>query len=240
MSVVRLLRLAGTPILQQLKIEEALLRADAQNWLVVNDGSSIPAIVMGISGKAKELIKIPQAQEAKIDVIKRFSGGGTVVVDENTIFSTVIMNSSALPHVECYPRPVMKWTEALLRPVFSPYGNFRLACHDYVYDENKFGGNAQAITKQRWLHHTSFLWDFQEARMALLQHPARVPAYRKGREHLKFLMRLKDIMPLRDAFLGQMEQALTSHGFHLQEASMEEVNAILPKDHLRSTKLIDL
>ena len=50
MSVVRLLRLAGTPILQQLKIEEALLRADAQNWLVVNDGSSIPAIVMGISG----------------------------------------------------------------------------------------------------------------------------------------------------------------------------------------------
>ncbi len=52
-----------------------------------------------------------------------------MVVDENTIFSTVIMNSSALPHVECYPRPVMKWTEALLRPVFSPYGNFRLACH---------------------------------------------------------------------------------------------------------------
>ena len=52
---------------------------------------------------------------------------------------------------------------------------------DYVYDENKFGGNAQAITKQRWLHHTSFLWDFQEARMALLQHPARVPAYRKVR-----------------------------------------------------------
>ncbi len=38
----------------------------------------------------------------------------------------------------------------------------------------------------------------------------------QGREHLKFLMRLKDIMPLRDAFLGQMEQALTSHGFHLQ------------------------
>ena len=50
MVAVRLVRLAGVPILQQLHIEQALLRADSQNWLVVNDGSSVPAIVMGISG----------------------------------------------------------------------------------------------------------------------------------------------------------------------------------------------
>ena len=49
---------------------------------------------------------------------------------------------------------------------------------DYTYGEQKFGGNAQAITKQRWLHHTSFLWDFDDSNMALLQHPSRVPKYR--------------------------------------------------------------
>ncbi|KAK9826945.1 hypothetical protein WJX74_001262 [Apatococcus lobatus] len=203
MVAVRLLRLAGVPILQQLHIEQALLRTDSQNWLVVNDGSSVPAIVMGISGKAEELVHIDKAIEAKVNVIKRFSGGGTV-------------------------------------PIFCPYGNFRLACHDYVFDENKFGGNAQAITKQRWLHHTSFLWDFEDKRMALLQHPARVPPYRKGREHLQFLLRLKDLMPLRSAFLRQLETAVARQGFELQEASMEEVAAILNKEHLQTTRIIDL
>ena len=47
---VRLLRLKGFPILQQLQLEEALLRADAGNWFVLNDGAPDPAIVLGISG----------------------------------------------------------------------------------------------------------------------------------------------------------------------------------------------
>lgn len=234
------MRLAGAPILQQLHIEQALLRADSQNWLVVNDGSSVPAIVMGISGKAEELVHIDKVKEAKVDVIKRFSGGGTVIVDEDTVFSTLIMNAASLPHVECYPRPVMRWTEGLLQPIFCPYGNFRLACHDYVFDENKFGGNAQAITKQRWLHHTSFLWNFKDERMALLKHPARVPPYRKGREHLKFLLRLEDVMPLRSAFLRQLEAAVAKQGFELQEASMEEVASILEREHLQTTRVLDL
>ena len=72
---------------------------------------------------------IDKAKEAKVDVIKRFSGGGTVIVDENTVFSTLIMNAASLPHVECYPRPIMRWTEGVLQPIFCPFGDFRLACH---------------------------------------------------------------------------------------------------------------
>ena len=50
---------------------------------------------------------------------------------------------------------------------------------DYVFGDRKFGGNAQAITRGRWLHHTSFLWDYQPQRMALLQHPSKTPEYRQ-------------------------------------------------------------
>ena len=50
---------------------------------------------------------------------------------------------------------------------------------DYVTGERKFGGNAQAITGRRWLHHTSLLWDFDAANMALLTNPARQPEYRR-------------------------------------------------------------
>ena len=77
--------------------------------------------------KPQELINVPAAQENGIQVIKRFSGGGTVVTDENTIFATVILQTSTLPpDVECYPRPLMRWSESLYAPVFSPYGRFNL------------------------------------------------------------------------------------------------------------------
>ena len=38
----------------------------------------------------------------------------------------------------------------------------------------------------------------------------------QGREHLQFLLRLKDIMPLRTAFLEQLETAVAKQGFELQ------------------------
>jgi hypothetical protein len=47
---VRLLRLAGVPILQQLQLEEALLRATHHNWFLINDGTAPASIVMGVSG----------------------------------------------------------------------------------------------------------------------------------------------------------------------------------------------
>ena len=50
MKLIKLLRLQNVPILRQLLLEEALLRADSNNWCIVNNGTSVPAIVMGISG----------------------------------------------------------------------------------------------------------------------------------------------------------------------------------------------
>jgi hypothetical protein len=49
---------------------------------------------------------------------------------------------------------------------------------DYVFDNLKFGGNAQSITKNRWIHHTSFLWDYDTRNMEYLKHPSRTPKYR--------------------------------------------------------------
>ena len=55
--------------------------------------------------------------------------------------------------------------------------SFAVRANDYCIDDLKFGGNAQSISGKRWLHHTSLLWDYEPARMALLQHPARQPEY---------------------------------------------------------------
>lgn len=58
---------------------------------------------------------------------------------------------------------------------------------DYCFGEKKFGGNAQAITRKRWLHHTTFLWDFDVSRMELLKHPANAPDYREVRPGVPLL-----------------------------------------------------
>ena len=51
-----------------------------------------PTIVMGLSGKVDKLINVEKAKELKLPVIKRFSGGGTVVVDHSTFCLTLILN----------------------------------------------------------------------------------------------------------------------------------------------------
>lgn len=48
--LMRLVRLRGLPILQQLHLEERLLRTSSENWCLINDGTTSPAIVMGLCG----------------------------------------------------------------------------------------------------------------------------------------------------------------------------------------------
>lgn len=48
--LMKLVRLRGLPILQQLHLEEQLLRTSSDNWCLINDGTNSPAIVMGLSG----------------------------------------------------------------------------------------------------------------------------------------------------------------------------------------------
>ena len=50
-----------------------------------------------------------------------------MVTDEETVFTTVIFQTDLLPPgVESYPRPLMRWSENLWSPVYSPHGNFNL------------------------------------------------------------------------------------------------------------------
>lgn len=50
LPLMKLIKLRGMPILQQLHLEERLLRTSSDNWCLINDGTNSPAIVMGLSG----------------------------------------------------------------------------------------------------------------------------------------------------------------------------------------------
>lgn len=97
---------------------------------------------------------------------------------------------------------------------------FSVKENDYCWGDRKIAGNAQAIVKDRWLHHTSFLWDYRREHMALLQEPERQPQYRGERKHDKFLTPLKSFGFRRRDFLESVEEALASHGFEMTLTSM--------------------
>jgi hypothetical protein len=48
--LMKVVRLKGMSILEQLHLEERLLRTSSDNWCLINDGTNSPAIVMGLSG----------------------------------------------------------------------------------------------------------------------------------------------------------------------------------------------
>lgn len=181
--------LENTSIFEQLTLEETLLRKSDQNFCIVNTGSPT-AIVMGISGKPEELIHTENTKSMGHPVIKRFSGGGTVIVDSDTLFVSFICNKKEFSF-QSYPEQILRWSEEVFKDSF-PVQGFALRENDFVIDHLKCGGNAQYITKDRWVQHTSFLWDFSPKNMECLLHPKKTPSYREGRSHKEFLCTLKE------------------------------------------------
>jgi len=136
----------------------------------------------------------------------------------------------------------MKWTETFYQPVFGPHGEFRLSETDYTFGERKFGGNAQYISKSRWLHHTSFLWDYDSEKMRCLKHPPKEPVYREKRSHEDFILRLSETMPSRGAFLDSVQDQLREY-FDPHTVTLEQARSAADRGKgpaLKSTKLIDL
>lgn len=196
-----------------MQLEETLLRNDERNFCLVNHGSS-RAIVMGISGKPEELLNQETVFRDQIPVLRRFSGGGTVIVDENTLFITFIFSKHALP-IAPFPESILRWSADLYAAAWQ-IPHFHLRENDYCIGDRKCGGNAQYIKKERWLHHTSFLWDYSEANMAHLLLPAKRPSYRQDRPHTAFLTRLRDHAPSQDELIALLKNHLQDKRFSLR------------------------
>ncbi len=231
---LNLIKLKGHNIYDQLKLEESLLRTSDENWCLINEGSPL-SIVMGISGQSKELVEESCAKQDGVPIIRRFSGGGTVVVDSGTLFVSLIFQEEAHPFPS-YPEPILRWTEEFYQSALS-IPSFKLRENDYVIGNLKCGGNAQYLRKNNWLHHTTFLWDFQKQNMNYLKHPLRMPKYRKGRSHLEFLCTLKKFYPQIHLMSNKIQEEL-QHRFILNEPLLSEVNLFLKLHHRKSTQII--
>lgn len=189
MKKLHLIHFKNVPILEQLEIEENFLQNETQNFCVINQDPG-RAIVMGISGKEEHLLEQELVKRDGIPVHRRFSGGGTVILDESSLMISFIFAKKEIP-ITPFPEPILRWSAEVYRQAWQIPG-FSLRENDYVIFDKKCGGNAQYIKKDRWLHHTSFLWDYKEENMKYLKLPEKRPDYRLSRSHDEFLCRLKD------------------------------------------------
>lgn len=171
-------------IKEQLKLEKELLHKSQENFCLINEGSK-KTIVLGTSNNRFDWLN---AKTKNIPIVKRFTSGGAVIVDKNTLFITFIFSKKFLNF--SFPNEIWSWVQNFYKQIFNK--DFYLKENDFVINNKKFAGNAQYIKKDRWLHHSSFLWDFKDKNMKLLKLPPKMPKYRKNREHKDFLCRLKN------------------------------------------------
>lgn len=229
MKELYVVHLSQWPIMQQLQLEEALLRTDCRNWCLINQGSP-PAIVMGISGKAERLI----APHSPLPVIRRCSGGGTVVVDPNTLFFTLICNRTALS-IEPYPEPILRWMAQLYAPLFEH--GFALSENDFTLHGKKFAGHAQYLSKERWLHHTTLLYDYNDEYMNYLLIPEKQPNYRQNKPHHEFVCRLKEFAPDKNGLLRSLIEQLNHH-FNVIPVTPTDWQEVLDREHRKTTRCL--
>ena len=189
---------------------------------------------MGISGKVESLLNVSLVRKETVPVIKRFSGGGTVVVDEQTLFVSFILAKGDLDILP-FPEPILRWTSDLYTKAWK-IPDFHLRENDYCIKDKKCGGNAQYIRKERWLHHTSFLWDYNETNMDYLLLPPKRPQYRQDRSHNDFLCRLNQHAPNIETRIGQLKDEIVKR-FYIQPFDLSTINK---KSHRQVAQYIDL
>ena len=227
---LHLIELSSAPIYEQLLLEEALLRTDERSFCLINRGSP-RAIIMGLSGIPKELLHLNQVSQDQIPVFKRFSGGGTVIVDEETLFITFLFAKKDLP-ITPYPEPILRWSAELYQAAWNLPG-FSLRENDYALGERKCGGNAQYLRKERWLHHTSFLWNFDKENMKYLTLPKKRPAWRQDRSHDDFLCTLKSHASM-DLLIKKLKEELVKR-FYIESLPAKELEAIRNRSYRIAT-----
>ena len=282
----RILQLSSSSLssLQSSQITHQSVEDDVYGHDKQNNHNDTCCIILGIGGKAEHLINIPAAKKDGILTLRRFTGGGTVVVDHTSLLTTLIIKDDAhvRPEIKPYPREIMEWTnDVVFGPAFTSWNNeivtaaasasvtagkqtlifhgkscglsggdggqsqqqqtllkssststpsiimptFRLRENDYVLNDRKVGGNAQSIVSGGFLHHTSFLWDWDDNNMDYLTLPSKRPEYRGERTHDEFLVRLKDTYgkgSTKHSLFLHMKNAL-SISFQLEEVTLQDV-----------------
>lgn len=164
------------------------------------------AVVMGRSGKIEEEINLPACQQDGVAVLRRASGGGTVLTGPGCLMYALVLNLDQHPQFHdnqnCH--------DTILSELIGILAPLDVHCQiqgfsDLVYQNRKVSGNSLRRTRSHVLYHGTLLCQFDLEKISrYLTIPPRKPAYRNNRPHLDFVANI-------DYSVEQLKQALIQH-----------------------------
>ena len=183
-------------VAEDLALDEAML-------VLADEGGSPPlvrfweardyAVVLGASRRLRDDVLVDACRADGVPVLRRSSGGGSVVVGPGALNVTVILPEAAalgLAAVDVAQRYVLERIAESIRRAGRPVAV--MGHGDLTLGDRKCGGSAQRRLKHWFLVHCSILYQFAIERIIrYLAIPARQPAYRQARGHQHFLTNLE-------------------------------------------------
>ncbi len=153
--------------------------------------SSKVFVVLGRIGQLEAEVNIPAVKKDGISVLRRTSGGGTVVQGQGCLNYTLILDKKRDPAIGDLRRSYAWISDKVIACLRSQgiEAVFRPTSDMAVSDgEKKFSGNAQRRGKNFILHHGTILYDFDLKLIPrYLQMPKDIPEYRRHRSHSDFV-----------------------------------------------------
>jgi lipoate-protein ligase A len=181
---------------ENLACDEALL-----DWCESGEGvetlrfweSPVPFIVVGYANQVETEVNVAACEARKIPILRRCSGGGTVVQGPGCLNYTLVLpitKDGPLHSIAVANQYIMRRNRAAIDSALrTPHSAIAVRGHtDLAIGEKKFSGNSQRRRKHFLLFHGTFLLNFDLALISdLLRMPSKEPDYRESRKHADFL-----------------------------------------------------
>ncbi|MDP8298330.1 MAG: lipoate--protein ligase family protein [Candidatus Tantalella remota] len=186
------------------------------------------SVVLGRAGRAEEECFQDKCADDGVKVARRVSGGGTVLQGPGCLNYSVVLSYDC---DERYSNIISSYECVLgeIASVFSAKGpdvEFFPVC-DLAVGGRKISGNAQARKRKYFLHHGTFLYDFDLKKISrYLKMPPKEPEYRSGRPHESFVT---NISMTKDALEDSVKQVLsfTPDEWFPDEETLRELDTLI-------------
>jgi lipoate-protein ligase A len=192
-----------------------------------------PVVVLGAGGRIADDVHDANCIADGVPVLRRSSGGGTVLWGRGCLLYSVVLNfdrSPLLHEINSSYAYILDRIIAAVRDMVPDLA--RAGTSDLAVGERKCSGNAQQRKRRHLLHHGTLLYDFDLAQVErYLRPPPRQPEYRGGREHTDFLgnlpltgddlkRRLREVWqaaPEGEAYPGELVRELVKEKYGQEE-----------------------
>jgi lipoate-protein ligase A len=167
------------------------------------------AVVLGAGGRFADDVHEDTCQADGVPVLRRSSGGGTVLLGPGCLLYSLILRFDRHPALSDLHASYRFIFETLLDGLRPHAPQLALqGSSDLTLANRKFSGNAQQRKRTHLLHHGTLLYAFDLAPIPrYLKPPPRQPEYRQQREHVEFVANLPIAVEVLTRVLREVWQA---------------------------------